>query len=144
MTHKVESRLILKRIYAAPVARVWRVWTDAAELGRWYVAGSDHVVHFCEADVRVGGKYRVGFAPPGAEPHVETGTYSEVVAMTRLVFEETVSHRGKALHTNTTVVEFKDLGGRTELTIISDGRDSWRTGEGWTPAMESLARYLGE
>jgi uncharacterized protein YndB with AHSA1/START domain len=142
--HKVESTLVLRRIYEVPVARVWQAWTDPKELARWYVAGSDHVVHFCEADVRPGGFYRVGFGPPGKTPYVETGTYSEVRPLRRLAFEETVSLDGKPFHTNDTVVEFRDLGGRTELSITSRGGESWRTGEGWTPAMESLARYLGE
>jgi uncharacterized protein YndB with AHSA1/START domain len=140
----IESTLVLKRIYDAPVERVWRAWTDPKELGQWYVAGSDHIVHFCEADVRVGGTYRVGFAPPGKTPYIETGIYTEVVTMKRLAFEETVSFEGKQLHTNATIVEFRDLGSCTELSITSSGPDSWRTGEGWTPAMESLARYLGE
>ncbi|HWA92277.1 MAG TPA: SRPBCC domain-containing protein [Rhizomicrobium sp.] len=142
MSHQVRSRLILSRIYDVPVERVWRAWTEPAELAQWYVAGSDHVVHFCEADVRPGGTYRIGFAPPGKTPYIETGTYGEVVPLKRLAFEETVSYMGKALHTCATLVEMRDLGGRTELVITASGTDSWRTGEGWTPAMESLARHL--
>jgi len=144
MTHKVESTLLLKRLYDAQVERVWRAWTDPAELGLWYVAGSDHVVHFCEADVRVGGTYRVGFAPPGKTPYIETGRYSEIVPLKRLVFDEMVSYEGKTLHTSVTSVDFADFGGRCELSITSIGFESWRTGEGWTPAMESLAKHLGE
>src|SRR6202008_4331573 len=137
MRHPLMSRLILTRVYDAPLARVWSAWTEAKELGRWYVAGDDHVVHFCEADVRAGGKYRVGFAPPGKTPYIEAGTYTEVVPMTRLVFEETVSFEGRELHAARTIVEFKDLGGnRTELSITSQGKESWRTGEGGTPGME--------
>src|SRR5215469_3228130 len=64
----IECTLILKRVYDAPIDRVWKAWTDPEELGKWYVAGTDHVVHFCEADVRIGGLYRVGFAPPGQTP----------------------------------------------------------------------------
>ena len=143
--HKVESTLILTRLYDVSVERLWRAWTDPAELGRWYVAGADHVVHFCEADVRVGGGYRIGFAPAGKTPYVETGTYHEVVPLERLVFEETVSFEDKVLHTCMTVVEFRARSARrAELSVISKGKDSWRTGEGWTPAMESLARHLGE
>jgi len=142
--HKVETSLVLKRGYDAPLERVWRAWTDANELGKWYVAGDDHVVHFCEADVRVGGKYRVGFGPKGATPYVETGTYTEVVALKRLAFEETISFEGKHVHTNATIVDFSESHGRTLVTITSIGFESWRTGEGWTPALESLARYLGE
>src|SRR6185295_1658674 len=105
-SNAVESILTLKRVYNVPVARLWRAWTDEAELGKWYVAGSDHVVHFCEADVRVGGAYRVGFGPPGATPYVETGRYTEVIALRRLGFEETVSFEDRRIHTHNTIVEF--------------------------------------
>ena len=63
-THKVETTLILRRTYDKPVERVWRAWAE--ELGQWYVAGDDHIVHFAQADFRVGGTYRVGFGPAGA------------------------------------------------------------------------------
>jgi len=142
--HKVECTLILKRIYNAPVERVWRAWTSADELAQWYVASADHVVHFAEADVRVGGTYRVGFAPPGQTPYVEEGRYIEIVPNAKLVFEESVSLDGKQLFSQMTTVAFRDLGGRTEIVITGTGVDTWRTGEGWTPALESLARYLGE
>jgi uncharacterized protein YndB with AHSA1/START domain len=141
---KVECTLILKRIYAAEVARVWAAWTSAEELAQWYIAGEDHVVHFAEADVRVGGGYRVGFGPKGAEPYIETGTYLEVTPLVRLVFQESVSQQGATLFEQRTVVEFRDLGGgRTEVSITATGEEAWRTGGGWTPALQSLGRYLG-
>ena len=52
--HKVDSTLILKRVFDAPVEMVWRAWTTQSELAKWYVADWDHVVHFAEADVRAG------------------------------------------------------------------------------------------
>jgi uncharacterized protein YndB with AHSA1/START domain len=140
----IEITLVLKRTYNAPVERVWRAWTDRAELSRWYVAGDDHVVHFCEADVRAGGTYRVGFAPPGQPPFIETGRYLEVVPFKRLVFEETVGRGEQVFHTNLTEIEFIDLGRRTQLVLKTTGPDAWRSGEGWTPCLESLARHLGE
>jgi uncharacterized protein YndB with AHSA1/START domain len=139
----IECTLILKRIYNAPIARVWRAWTDPAQLGRWYVAGSDHIVHFCEADVRVGGTYRVGFGRPGTTPYVETGRYTEILPTTRLAFEETVTFEGKVLGGSENIIEFRDLGdGRTQLVLSCTGEDSWRSGEGWTPCLRSLAAYL--
>jgi uncharacterized protein YndB with AHSA1/START domain len=139
----IECALTLKRIYDVPVERLWRAWTDPAQLGRWYVAGSDHIVHFCEADVRVGGKYRVGFGPPQSMPFVETGTYTEIIPMKRLCFEESVSIDGTRLHTNLTVIDFREVGPhRSQLILTSIGDESWRTGEGWTPCLESLAAFL--
>ena len=70
--HKVDSTLILKRVYDAPVERVWRAWTNEKELAKWYVAGFDQVVHFAEADVRTGGTYRVSFGAPGKTPCIES------------------------------------------------------------------------
>ncbi len=143
--HKVETTLILRRTYEKPVERVWRAWSDAKELAHWYVAGDDHVVHFAQSDFRVGGTYRVGFGPAGAKPWIEEGTYREIVPNRKLVFQEGVSRDGEGqLFTQLTTVEFRDLGGRTELVITCTGKDTWRTGEGWTPCLESLARYLGE
>lgn len=144
MAHKVECTLILRRTYNKPVERVWRAWSDAKELGQWYVAGDDHIVHFAECDFRVGGTYRVGFGKPDTKPYVETGTYHEIVPNKKIVFQEGVALEGEQLFTQLTTVEFRDLGGRTEIVITCTGVDTWRTGEGWTPCLESLARYLGD
>jgi uncharacterized protein YndB with AHSA1/START domain len=143
-----ECVLILRRIYEAPVARVWRAWTDPGELGLWYLAGDDHVIHYAEADVRVGGEYRVAFGPPGKTPYVETGRYTEVVPLKRLTFEEQVALEGAPasatpVHSDVVVVEFIDLGdGRTQLVITDTGADAWRSGGGWLPCLRSLARFL--
>jgi len=142
--HKVECTLVLSRIYNKPVERVWRAWSEEKEFGQWYVAGDDHVVHFAQSDFRVGGNYRVGFGPPGTKPWVEEGTFLEIVPNRKIVFQERVAREGEqaGFAVTRTSVEFNDLGGRTELVITTTGRDTWRAGEGWTPCMESLARFL--
>jgi uncharacterized protein YndB with AHSA1/START domain len=141
----VEATLVLMRIYNAPIERVWKAWTEQSELSRWYVAGDDHIVHFCEADVRVGGTYRIGFAPPDKTPVVETGCYLEVLPFKRLVFEEVVTVEGKQMHPSKCEIDFVDLGGGgTKLVLTVRGEQVWRSGEGWVPCLESLARHLGE
>lgn len=143
---ETEVMLILRRIYDAPVERLWRAWTSAEELGLWYMAGADHVIHFAEVDLRIGGGYRIGFGPPGKTPYVETGTYVEITPMTRLAFDAgvTLGEGGvEALALERMVVELTDLGdGRTELVLTDTGRDAWKSGEGWLPCLESLARHL--
>jgi uncharacterized protein YndB with AHSA1/START domain len=100
------------------------------------------VVHFAEADVRVGGKYRVGFAPPGQTPYVESGTFSEVVPLKRLAYQESVAQGDHQIHTNATRIEFRDLGDRTEVIVTTSGFEAWRNAEGWVPALEKLAAHL--
>src|SRR5471030_1424415 len=77
---------------------------------------------FCEADVRVGGTYRVGFGRPGTTPYIETGHYSEIVPLKRLAFEETVTFEDKITGGSENVLDFKDLGdGRTQLVLACTG-----------------------
>ena len=140
----IECTLVLKRIYDAPIERVWRAWTEGKALGRWYMAGDDHVIHFAEADVRVGGTYRVAFGKPGVKPYVETGTYSEVTPMTRLAWVAVVALEGASTDYGERIeLDLIDLGdGRTQVVLVSIGEQAWRSGEGWFPCLESLARYL--
>ena len=145
---KTECTLVLRRIYDAPVERLWRAWTTADELGLWYLAGEEHVIHFAEVDLRVVGGYRVGFGPPGETPYVETGRYVEIAPMTRLAFDAGVTlgeDGGQALAVERMVVEFIDLGdGRTQIVLTDTGPDSWKSGAGWLPCLESLARHLAQ
>ncbi|HLK23037.1 MAG TPA: SRPBCC domain-containing protein [Caulobacteraceae bacterium] len=141
--YRIECTLVLRRIYDAPVERVWAAWTTAEALGRWYMADDDHVVHWAEADVRAGGGYRVAFGKQGATPYIETGVYSEVKPMTRLAWEAGVSLDGKDMIGESIVLEFRDLGdGRTELVLTTTGEESWHSAQGWIPCLNSLARYL--
>jgi uncharacterized protein YndB with AHSA1/START domain len=144
MSGEAQRILILKRVYARPIARLWRAWTDVTELGQWYMAGTDHIIHFAEADVRIGGSYRIGFGPAGKPPYVETGRYTEVREPTRLAFSEVVALEAEILGGSDNIVELRDLGaGRTELTLTCIGETAWRAAQGWVPCLESLSSHLG-
>src|SRR5580658_5544468 len=84
---RTECILVFRRIYGAPIERLWRAWTDPAELGRWYLAGDDNVIYFAEVDLRVGGRFRVSFGQPGKPPYIETNRYTEIVRPMRLAWE---------------------------------------------------------
>jgi uncharacterized protein YndB with AHSA1/START domain len=140
-----ECVLILKRIVEAPIERVWRAWTDPAELGLWFVAGDDHVVHFCEVDLRIGGLFHVGFGPPGKPPIVEMNRYTEIVRPTRLAYHGEMTVDGKVVTVGEGGgVDLVDLGGgRTQVAITSVGdEDTWRHGAGWVSNLNSLERFL--
>jgi uncharacterized protein YndB with AHSA1/START domain len=142
---KVDCTVILKRDYAAPLARVWRAWSTADELALWYRPETDHVIHFAECDFRVGGAYRIGFGPSGEAPLIETGRYVEIEPMRRIVFDEEVTRDGAFIHGGRDHVEFVDLGsGRTRVIVTATGHEVWRAGGGWTGALESLAAFLGD
>ena len=54
-----ERTIVITRSFDARAATVFEAWTSAALVKRWWAPKSHGVsVVSCEADVRVGGKYR--------------------------------------------------------------------------------------
>src|SRR6185436_2018263 len=53
--------LRIARTFSASRARVYRAWTDAADLARWYAPGDGMQLSIDALDVRVGGRYHATF-----------------------------------------------------------------------------------
>jgi len=92
-----ELELRVERIFDAPCAHVFSVWTDPELIPEWW--GDGTVVE--EMDVRPGGTYRFRTAFAVIE-----GEYLEVDAPRRLV---------QTFQNHTQTLEFEDLGERTKL-----------------------------
>jgi uncharacterized protein YndB with AHSA1/START domain len=143
----VAERLVIKRSFNAPVERVYAAWTDAEQMKRWFAPGQMSVPG-AEADVRVGGRYRVQMADPKGEGdcelHTTGGVYREVVPNQRLVF--TWQWEGSALETVVTL-QFRSVSANeTELTLIHEGFDSQDTrdkhAQGWQGCLANLHAFL--
>ena len=94
--HALEIRV--ERIFDAPRAHVFSVWTDPKLIPEWWGEGT--VVE--EMDVRAGGTYRFRTAFGVVE-----GEFREVDAPERLV---------QTFQNHLQTLEFEDLGDRTKLT----------------------------
>jgi uncharacterized protein YndB with AHSA1/START domain len=77
--------LTLKRRLKAPPEKVYEAWTQPAQMIRWW-GGDDQATRTAETDLRVGGRFRVGFKGNDGEQHDVSGIYKEVVPNRRLVF----------------------------------------------------------
>jgi uncharacterized protein YndB with AHSA1/START domain len=93
-----ELEIRVERVFDAPRAHVFSVWTDPELIPEWW--GDDTVVE--EMDVRPGGTYR--FRTPFG---VVEGEFREVDAPKRLV---------QTFQNHLQTLEFEDLGDRTRLT----------------------------
>jgi uncharacterized protein YndB with AHSA1/START domain len=84
----VPVRAVIKRRIAAPRERVFRAWTEAEHLQRWFFPSVDgEAVPQAEVDLRVGGCYRIiMYAPNGNITAMVGGTYHEVHPPEKLVF----------------------------------------------------------
>ena len=140
-------RLIVKRVYPAPRAKVFRPWTDPKELTRWW-GPPGYESPSAEVDLRVGGGYRFAMRkPPDGNPHFVFGTYEEVVIPEKLVFTWNWED-GPPFGSNTLVtIEFREVPGGTELIMTHERFDSEfarnEHSKGWNGCFEKLADYIG-
>jgi uncharacterized protein YndB with AHSA1/START domain len=136
------ARVVLERILSAPPPEVFRAWTDPARL-RVFMCPGEVSSTDVEADVRVGGRFRL-VMHRGGDALVHTGEYRIVDAPTRLAFTwySPATGPGGSLVTITLAPHAK--GTRLVLTheqLPGDESAKAHT-RGWTDILEKLARHL--
>jgi uncharacterized protein YndB with AHSA1/START domain len=110
---KTERELVVTRTFNAPARIVFEAWTKPELLKRWWAPKSTGVsLLSCEADVRVGGKYRFEFGHGDSKPMAFFGKYLEVTPYSRLVWTNDENEDGAV-----TTVTFEEKGGKTLLVM---------------------------
>ncbi len=111
---KSERELVITRTFNGPARIVFEAWTKPELLERWWGPKSTGVsLLSCEADVRVGGRYRFVFGHGASEPMAFYGTYLEVTPHSRLVWTNEEGGDGGAV----TTVTFEEKAGKTLLIM---------------------------
>jgi len=137
----------LSRVIAAPRQRVFAACTQPEWLRQWLAPG-DLVVTNVEADVRVGGRYRIAMEGGACGPDgcaTVAGAYTEVVPPERLRFTWQL---GDGSPETLVTFELRDVPGGTELSILHQGfpdalqRD--RHQHGWLGCLDKLAHCAPE
>src|SRR5262245_28049989 len=77
--------LKLERFYPVAPEKVWRAWTDAKALGQWFRPDASYSIPVAEADVRIGGRFRILMVNGRGEEFDLSGVYREVVPGQKLV-----------------------------------------------------------
>jgi uncharacterized protein YndB with AHSA1/START domain len=111
----------------------------------WFHPTTDYTTVVTELDLRVGGAYHLEMHHKGGNVHKLSGTYKEVKPPEKLVFtwhwqrEETGPE-------SLVTVEFRDLGGSTEVSLthvnLIDAETRAKHNEGWNGCLQQLANYL--
>ncbi len=110
---KSERELVVTRTFNGPARVVFEAWTKPELLKRWWVPKSSGVsLLSCEADVRVGGRYRLVFSHDASTMEF-FGRYLEVTPHSRLVWTNDEGDDGGAV----TTVTFEEKGGKTLLVV---------------------------
>jgi uncharacterized protein YndB with AHSA1/START domain len=110
---KSERELVVTRTFNGPARIVFEAWTKPELLKRWWAPKSTGMsLLSCEADVRVGGRYRFVFGHDASKPMAFFGKYIEVTPHSRLVWTNDESDQGAV-----TTVTFEEKGGKTLLVL---------------------------
>jgi uncharacterized protein YndB with AHSA1/START domain len=133
----------IRRVVPARKERVFRAWTEAAQVKRWWSIGTDWKTSFVDLDLRVGGKFSVGNEAADGSPLVITGEFLVVEPPDKLVYTWTFQ-LPKPEETLVTV-EFRSLGDETEVLVTHEhsSKDMGPSAiAGWNVALDGLASLL--
>ena len=110
---------------------------------RWW-GGSNEASRVAKTDVRVGGRFQVGFKGDTGEQHDVSGIYKEVVPERKLVFSW--AWRTTPERESLVTIDFKPDGEGTMLTLTHEqffnekARDDHSVG--WSGSLDRLEAFL--
>ncbi len=158
------KELTIERIFDAPVAEVWKYWTEPEYYAKWW-GPKDFTAHVGEMDFRVGGKYHVAMhGPAGTEFDKDfwsTGTYREIIPMKKIVVTDSFADENGKVVSSThygmssfplemlITVTFEKLeDGKTKMTLRHSGiesisdTDRSNMQQGWNQSFDKLVESL--
>ena len=152
MTKKINviDTLTLKRIFNAPVERVFDAWTKAEVLTKWFGPEGFSVMH-SELQLHVGGNFDIKICSPDGKHIRHFGHYLEINRPHKLVFTWMLADqecKGSEGLTSETIVsiEFKRIKETTQLTLTHEQLPSKEAYDGhkfgWSSSLNSLTNYL--
>lgn len=150
MENKAIKELTLTRMLDAPRELVFKVWTEAEHLAKWWGPHS-FTNPVCETDVRPGGKILIHMAAPDGSVNVLRGSFREIQALQKVVFaiggfEDENGEQGVE---NLITATFEDVDGKTKLTThvaVIKAADYLLEAvegmeEGWTQSIDRMQQY---
>jgi uncharacterized protein YndB with AHSA1/START domain len=142
--------LVISRLFAAPRELVFRAWSSAEHLKRWFCPAG-YSVPEAQADFRVGGAFVVCMRSPEGRNYWTRGKYAEIVAKTRLVIDmDAAGDDERIVFRAHTVVAFADEAHGTRLevtqryTVLDPQAAPMIQGapQGWAQTLDRLAEEL--
>ena len=122
----------------APVERVWKCWTNPADITKWCQASDDWHAPHAENDLRVGGKFSTTMAAKDGSASFEFGgVYDRIVD--KKIIEYTLGDGRKVQ------ITFEDRGSETGVTEIFEAEgihpiDFQR--DGWQAILDNFKKHV--
>jgi uncharacterized protein YndB with AHSA1/START domain len=142
-----ETTLRLERLIPSPPELLFALWTEPAQLIRWW-APEGYEASVNDLDTRPGGRWRVTMRRTDGGVVVTSGIYRIVEPPRRLVFtwawEDESGARG---HETEVVVSFEAAPGGTRVVLLQRRFESKQARDnhtvGWSSAFDRLTKIVG-
>jgi uncharacterized protein YndB with AHSA1/START domain len=150
-----ERELVLRRVFNAPRAKVYKMWVDQKKLANWW-GPHGFTCPVCQLDAREGGKIKVDMRAPDGKIYPMTGVFNKINEPSLLVFT-TFAFIGGGKRPDfevLNIVEFTEKNGKTAITLtakvlksgkaLSEAAKVALSGmeEGWSQSLEKLSGAL--
>ncbi|MBV9394214.1 MAG: SRPBCC domain-containing protein [Methylobacteriaceae bacterium] len=141
--------LVVTRTFAAPRSLVFKAWSTAEHMKRWFCP-EGFTVPEAEIDFRPGGTCTICMRSPAGQDMWSRGKYIEVSPPERLVFTSEVANGMIPAFTAHTTVTFEAEGPGTRMTVrqVYDIHDeNFRfaiegASEGWRTTLDKLEQEI--
>lgn len=144
----------LKKIIAAPPARVFAAWADPEQKRKWFVEDDSENWETLDytMDFRVGGREYGRFVllakTPAEGEHVNETVFLDIAPDQRIVFAYTMALNGRIHSASLATVRFTEAGTGTRVSYTEQGA-FYDKGDGvagrkagWMSILNALAAYL--
>jgi uncharacterized protein YndB with AHSA1/START domain len=142
--------LRLSRVFHARCETVFRAWSSAEHVKRWFAPEGCAVVE-AAVEMRVGGRFELSMRAPDGMENWLRGTFVEIVPNTRLVLDMRIDDgAGAPLFRAYTELDFTDASGGTRLDVtqtytLIDLSKAWMlqgAPQGWSSTLDNLDREV--
>jgi uncharacterized protein YndB with AHSA1/START domain len=143
-----EGELVITRVFDAPRALVFKVWTDPKHIRNWWGPKNFPAVDL-SMDVRPGGRWRNRLRSTETGDDLwHGGVFREVVPPERLVFTFAWDEAGERGLETLVTVTFAEQNGKTLMTFRHEPFRSVEEREGhkggWTSTFDRLDEHLAQ
>lgn len=147
---KTQTALVVKRIFGAPIERVFEAWTNAGVLASWF-GPTGFTVKVAELDLKIGGKYLIVLQSPAGETIRHFGEYVEITPPKKLSFTWILQNQacsGSENQCTETLVniDFKWVNQFTEVTLTHERLASKEAYDGhafgWNSSFDCLEQFV--
>jgi uncharacterized protein YndB with AHSA1/START domain len=135
--------IVIDERFDAPIPDVWRAWTDATLVRRWWGSDPEGVVTSAALDVREGGTFEISFRDPDGTEHTSSGEYLRVEPMSALEF--TWRWRSEPGVESRVTIAFREDGDGTAMRFVHGdlaGVSEHDYAQGWRRTFAKLRGVL--